>query len=171
MSLIFLDKYKPIIITLMPIVAIVMVLGCYFLPLAIGTRVLLGFIFGLVGRAVLPYYMKWKESNEELKFNYTYIVPILVLIATAVIGGLVGFDVYVTALFVNDPPYIIYFGAVLFAYGGNDLFNGLRKWQGFLGDVWKTAQEIPSASPTPPIPPTPIVAPAEEKPVTGTPPS
>lgn len=73
-------------------------------------------------------------------FNYAYLLPIIILIVTGVFAGLSGFSVYLELLLGTEPIYLVYFGALVFAYGGYDLFNGFKKWMYFLEGIWTEAQ-------------------------------
>lgn len=159
----YINPYKDTLIMLMPYFALVIIILGYFLPIAIGTKALIGFIFGLIGRMLFPYYMKWKENSENLKFNYTYLYPILILIVTGVIAGLAGFEVYLTMLLGNEPSYVVYLGAIIFAYGGYDLFNGFRKWLAFLENIWQESQTLESENITPDVDKTIEAATVEEE--------
>ena len=148
-----------------------------FLPVSIGNLAVIGFGFGLALRAILPYYMAWKQNEEALVFNYAYLMPIVILVATAVGSGIAGVTEYLTLVLDTSSPYLIYAGATVFAYGGYDLFNGFRKWWPFLEQLWETKQlnleemirlateEAPAEEP---VEETPV--PVEEPPVVEEPP-
>lgn len=133
---------KKLIINLLPFIAAAVWLIGMFLPLQLGDLAVVGFGAGLALRAILPYYVAWKENDELLAFNYAYLMPILILVASAVVSGLAGIGLYLTSVFdgTTSSPYLIYAGATVFAYGGYDMFNGFRKWWPFLESLWATKQ-------------------------------
>jgi hypothetical protein len=132
---------KKLIINLLPFIAAAVWLVGMFLPLQLGDLAVVGFGAGLALRAILPYYVAWKENNELLVFNYAYLMPIIVLIAGAVVSGLAGIGDYLTVAFgATSIPQLLYAGATVFAYGGYDMFNGFRKWWPFLEGLWETKQ-------------------------------
>ncbi|RLI54372.1 MAG: hypothetical protein DRP09_13310 [Candidatus Thorarchaeota archaeon] len=132
---------KSLVINFLPFIGIGLWIVGMFLPLSIGNLAMVGFVFGLALRVILPYYMAWKSNNELLTFNYAYLMPIVVLVVSAVMSGITGVTEYLTLVFDTTIPQLVYAGATVFAYGGYDAFNGFRKWWPFLEDLWE-AREI-----------------------------
>jgi len=131
---------KTLLLNIMPFVAVAIWIAGMFLPFPVGDLAIVGFAFGLALRAALPYYMAWKQNEEILVFNLAYLMPIVVLIAGAVIGGITGVSTYLNVVFTTDVPQLVYIGATVFAYGGYDAFNGFRKWWPFLEELFKNKQ-------------------------------
>lgn len=135
---------KRTIISWMPVAAIVAIAaGLVYSTMAsvsIGDVALIGFLLGSAGRAIFPFYRKWKENEEELLFNYAYLMPIAMTVAVSVIaylGGFLNFEIVA-----GTPAWVVYLGALFFAYGGIAALDGFKKWSSFLDSIWQHAQAI-----------------------------
>lgn len=153
---------KKTIISWMPVVAIIAIVAGFFYSIspsvAVGDIALIGFLLGSAGRAIFPFYRKWKENEEELLFNYAYLMPIAMTVAVSIVaylGNFLNFEMPV-----GSPVWVVYLGALFFAYGGIAALDGFKKWTAFLDSIWQHAQ---AAREPPFVIPTLIEIPAEEE--------
>lgn len=150
---------KRTIISWMPVAAIIAIAAGFIYSImpsvSIGDVALIGFLLGSAGRAIFPFYRKWKENEEELLFNYAYLMPIAMTVAVSMIAHIVGFlDLVILE---GTDPGMVYLGALFFAYGGIAALDGFKKWSSFLDSIWQHAQAIKELNP--PV----IEEPAEEE--------
>ena len=124
----------------MPLIAIAIVLAIYFIPLAIGEKVLVGFILGSLGKAAFPYYRKWKDGEEDLIFNYAYLMPVVIAIGVTTLSYLSGFMLYVIPA--NAPVWLAYGGAVVFGFGGAEMLTELMKYWDFFHQLWEYQTDL-----------------------------
>ena len=153
---------KKTIISWMPVIALAaIVAGLIYsvtASISIGDVALIGFLLGSAGRAIFPFYRKWKENEEELLFNYAYLMPVAVTVAVSIVaylGNFLNFEIPV-----GSPVWVVYLGALFFAYGGIAALDGFKKWTAFLDSIWQHAQAIKEPLL---VIPTLIEVPAEEE--------
>lgn len=153
---------KKTIISWMPVVAIIAIVAGLFYSVsysvAVGDVALIGFLLGSAGRAIFPFYRKWKENEEELLFNYAYLMPIAMTVAVSMVAYVGGFISYIIP--VDSPVWVVYLGALFFAYGGIAALDGFKKWTAFLDSIWQHAQAVKEPLL---VIPTLIEVPAEEE--------
>jgi hypothetical protein len=156
---------KKTIISWMPVVALVaIVTGLIYSVTAsinVGDVALIGFLLGSAGRAIFPFYRKWKENEEELLFNYAYLMPIAMTVVVSIIAY---FGEFLNYIPVESPVWVVYLGALFFAYGGVAALDGFKKWTSFLDAIWQHAQEVKDFNPPA------VEAPVEEEIPVSTPP-
>ena len=148
---------KRTIISWMPVIAIIAIAtGLFYSVTAsinVGDVALIGFLLGSAGRAIFPFYRKWKENEEELLFNYAYLMPIAMTVAVSIIAY---FGEFLNYIPVESPTWVVYLGALFFAYGGIAALDGFKKWTSFLDAIWQHAQTVKEFNP-------PVEVPVEEE--------
>lgn len=151
---------KQTLIKWMPALALLLTGGAFFLSVELGVKAMIGYGLGLAGRALFPYWIKWKENAEELKFNYSYLVPIVIGALIGVLVGMSGFPDYLTLVAAQEGwnAYWIYLGALFVGYFGADGINKVKGLRDFLNSLWEASQALGEIVP-------PVPEPVEETPV------
>ena len=127
---------KKQLIDAMPWIAIFVILAGAFIPVDIALKAYIGLAFGTAGAVLFPYYRKWKESSETLKFGLIYMIPLIIAVFVAISG--VAFEeayLWILAETAGWPSFmglIVYGGMILVGYGGKALFIGAKNNLPFL---------------------------------------
>lgn len=154
---------KKFLIKWTPVFALLLAFAAYFIPIEIGTRAYIGLGFGLAGRALFPYWIKWKESAEELPFNYSYLMPIIIATLVAVVIGLPGLPEYITLVAAQEgwADHYIYLAALFVGYMGAEGVNKVKGIRSFFESSWEEKMKLLMLV----LPIDSVEEPAEETPV------
>lgn len=124
---------KKQLIDAMPIIGLIIILLGWLIPVSEGTTFLIGLGLGTLGSVIFPFYREWKLNNEELKFSYVYLMPIIIACAIALFTlNTAELMIILNAEMAGYPAIVVYFGAVILGYGGKAMLVGLKNNLPFL---------------------------------------